>query len=81
MNKVCQRLNVTNVLEPQVTSSDKRVRQRSVAFKQFYVNEKHKVIYCGISKVSITTMRQLLMRMNGYDRRSGKKESDFEKIY
>ncbi len=79
VNKVCQRFNVTNILEPQATSSDKRAQQRSVVLKQFFVNEKHKVIYCGIYKVGITTMRQLLMKMNGYDRRSGKKESDFEK--
>ena len=79
VNKVCQRLNVTNVLEPQATSSDKRVQQRSVALKQFYVHEEHKVIYCGISKVSTTTIRQLLMRMNGFDRRTGKQGSNIEK--
>ena len=79
MNKVCQRLNVKNVLEPQAASSDERAKRRKSALAQFHVSEKYKVIYCAISKISSSTMQNLLMRMNGYDERSRKPGSDFER--
>ena len=42
-------------------------KRRGTTLAQFFVNEEHKVLYCGISKISTTTIRKILSRMNGKD--------------
>ncbi len=74
VNKVCQRLNVTNIFEPQAPSRAVRSQRRGRALRMFFVNEEHKVIYCAIPKTSTTTIRELLKRMNGFDPRTGKQK-------
>ena len=66
VNKICQKLNGTNILEPPADHDDKlRARQRYNLLKHLIVNEEHKVLYCYIPKVSCTNMKKIFVVMDG----------------
>jgi dermatan 4-sulfotransferase 1 len=66
INKVCQKRNVINFLKPPTDRRDKeRAWQRRNALQHLVVNEKYKVIYCYIPKVSSTNLKRIFLVLEG----------------
>ena len=67
VNKVCQKFNVANILEPPADAKDeKRAKERFTLRQHLILNEEHKVLFCFIPKVSCTTMKKIFVVMNGF---------------
>ena len=66
INRVCRRRNVTNLLEPLTDRRDReKARRRFTLFEHLVVNEKYKVIYCYLPKVSTTNMKRIFLVLEG----------------
>ncbi|CAB4002915.1 carbohydrate sulfotransferase 14 [Paramuricea clavata] len=66
VNKVCQKINVINVLEPPTNRRDRKsALQRFNLFHHLIVNEEHKVLYCFMPKVGCSNMKRIFVVMEG----------------
>ena len=66
INRVCRKRNVTNLVEPLTDRRDReRARRRFTLFEHLAVNEKYKVIYCSIPKISCTNMKRVFLVLEG----------------
>ena len=66
INKVCQRLETVNVLEPPADRRDRKKKlQRFNLLHHIIVNEKHKVLFCFIPKVGCSNLKRIFLVMEG----------------